>query len=242
MARSWRVMATTDRERIILEHYPLVRAIAGRMVRRFPSNVDVDDLINIGTVGLIEALDRFDPSRGVPFRAYAEMRVRGAIVDALRASDWVPRSVRRKSMKLETARTRLRTHLGRDPDRAELARELEMSVEDLDDLVGGSAIRRLVSLDGPVDDEGGLTIGDQVGSDDPTIDDRWILRETTEEVQRAVTRLPEREQQVIILYYLRGMQLKEIGALLGVTESRVCQLCKQAVKRLQGFLGDEVWS
>ena len=112
------------RQQLILDHYPLVRTIACRMVRRFPSCVDVDELINVGALGLMDAVDRFDPSREVPFKAYAEIRIRGAIVDALREADWVPRSVRRKYNKIENARATLHRQLGRDPSRAELAHAL----------------------------------------------------------------------------------------------------------------------
>jgi RNA polymerase sigma factor for flagellar operon FliA len=222
-----------ERERMILDHYALVRMIATRMVRRFPSHIEVDELINVGMLGLIDAIDRFDAARGVPFKAYAEIRVRGAIVDALREADWIPRSVRRKFARIDTARVQLRTRLGREPDREEMATMLEMDVEEYDDLVGGSEIRRLVSLDTPVDDDGGQTIADQVADEADPFLEQWIAEETRVQVTSMIQRLPEKERAVVALYYQRGLNLKEIGDILGVTESRVCQLRGQAVKRLQ---------
>ena len=232
-------MTPAQRQQMILEHYPLVRTIAGRMVRRFPSNVEVDELVNVGMLGLIDALDRFDPTRGVPFKAYAEIRIRGHIVDNLRQADWVPRSVRRKFLRIEAARVRLRTALKREPTRDEMAVDLEISVVEFDDLCGDAEIRRLISLDTPLDEEGSSTIGDQVADDGDSVLDHWIMGETTTEVKDAVERLPDRERTVVTLYYMRGLQLKEIGETLGVTESRVCQIRGQAVKRLETWLKRE---
>lgn len=223
----------SEREKMILDHYALVRMIATRMVRRFPSHIEVEELINVGMLGLIDAIDRFEPARGVPFKAYAEIRVRGAIVDALREADWIPRSVRRKFARIDTARAQLRSRLGREPDRDEMASLLEMDVEEYDDLVGGAEIRRLVSLDAPVDEEGGQTIADQVADEADPFLDQWIAEETRVQVTSMIQRLPEKERAVVALYYQRGLNLKEIGDILGVTESRVCQLRGQAVKRLQ---------
>lgn len=229
-------MTPKEREEKILESYPLVRSIATRMVRRFPSHIEVDDLINIGTLGLIEALDRYDPSRGVPFRAYAEMRIRGAIVDALRQADWVPRSVRRRAFRLDDARITLKKRLGRDPTLPELAEALEISVDELRNMQKNAQIHQLDSLDKPLSQDGDATLADTVSSEDIDVDDRWILAETTESVHQAMLRLPEREQQVVMMYYLNGQQLAEIGQVLGVSESRVCQLRGQAVRRLQSWL------
>lgn len=222
-----------QRERMILDHYALVRTIACRMVRRLPSNVDVDEMINVGMVGLIDAIDRFDPARAVPFKAYAEIRVRGAIVDALRDADWVPRSVRRKFARLEHARKEFKRRNRRDPSREEMATALEMSVREYEDLVGDARIHTLISLDTPIDDDGGATLVDQVSNDDPAIDDVWMQEELTQEVKTAVGHLPDKERTVVTLYYMRGLNLKDIGDILGVTESRACQLRGQGVKRLR---------
>ncbi len=221
------------REQMILDHYPLVRTIACRMVRRFPSSVDVDELINVGAMGLIDAVDRFDRGREVPFKAYAEIRIRGAIVDALRDADWVPRSVRRKFMRIENARIKLFRSLGREPDREEMAESLEMKVEEYDDLCGDARIRRLVSLDAPTDDENQTPLAERVAYDDIEITELWAHKELQAEVVEAVHNLPTKERTAVSLYYLHGLTLKEIGDVLDVTESRACQLRAQGIKRLK---------
>ena len=222
---------------MILSHYPVVRMIAARLVRRLPSHVDSDELINIGTVGLIEAIDRFDPGRGVPFKSFAELRIKGAMVDALRAGDWVPRSVRRKFRRIEEARLKLKSALDRDPTRHEMAAELALSPDEFDDLVGDSLIRQLGSLDMPIDEDGTTTVADQVKGETEGADETWIREETTVAVKEAVGHLPDKERTVLTLFYLRGMKLREIGDILGVTESRACQLRNQGVQRLKVRLG-----
>ena len=227
------VAHTQNREQLILEHYPLVRTIASRMIRRLPSSVELDELVNVGALGLIDAVDRFDPSRRVPFKAYAEIRVRGAIVDALRGADWVPRSVRRKVNRIEAAREKLMRELDRTPNRDEMAAELEMSVEEYEDLCGDAQIRKLVSLDAPVDDENTTTLVDRIGNDDEDVLTTWGREELKAEVMRAVHHLPKKERTAVALYYLHELTLKEIGEVLGVTESRACQLRSAGVKRLK---------
>ncbi len=225
--------ATDDRQDMILAHYPLVRTIACRMVRRFPANVDVDELINVGVLGLIDAIDRFDPERSVPFKAYAEIRIRGAIVDALRESDWVPRSVRRKSHRIDAARQTLQYRLGRDPSRQEVADELEMGDREFDKLERQSVVRKLVSLDLPVDDENHTTLVERLpGAHDDAFDGIWGTQKR-EAVLDAIANLPEKERVAVSCYYQKGMTLKQIGEQLGVTESRACQLRGQGVKRLK---------
>ncbi len=228
------IIETTDpRERMILEHYPLVRTIACRMVRRFPSSVDVDELINVGAMGLIDAVDRFDATREVPFKAYAEIRIRGAIVDALRGADWVPRSVRRKFMRIENARVKLFRSLGREPDREEMAKALEIRPEEYDDLCGDARIRRLVSLDAPADEDNHTPLSERVSSNDEDVTEIWARAEIQQEVVAAVHNLPAKERTAVSLYYLHGLTLKEIGEILEVTESRACQLRAQGIKRLK---------
>ncbi|MEN9787747.1 MAG: hypothetical protein RLZZ299_3011 [Pseudomonadota bacterium] len=222
-----------QREQVILEHHALVRIIASRMVRRFPAHIEVDELVNIGMLGLIDAIDRFEASRGVPFKSYAEIRIRGAIVDALREADWIPRSVRRRFARIDTTRRELRVRLARDPTREEMAQALEMSVDEYDDLVGGAEIKHVVSLDAPVGDDGAAALVEHVADEEDPFIDRWIAEETREHISALIQKLPEKERAVVALYYQRGMNLKEIGDILGVTESRVCQLRGQAVRRLQ---------
>lgn len=222
-----------DREQLILEHYPLVRTIASRMIRRFPSSVELEELVNVGTLGLIDAVDRFDPTRQVPFRAYAEIRIRGSIVDALREADWVPRSVRRKVNRIEASREKLFRSLGRPPTREELAADLEIPVEKFDKLNGDATIRQLVSLDAPTDSESDSSLIERVSNDDVSVLDQWTHDELCAEVVDAVHLLPQKERTAVGLYYLHGLTLKEIGQVLGVTESRACQLRASGIKRLK---------
>jgi RNA polymerase sigma factor for flagellar operon FliA len=227
------VAHNSNREQLILEHYPLVRTIAARMIRRLPSSVELDELVNVGALGLIDAVDRFDPSRRVPFKAYAEIRVRGAIVDSLRGADWVPRSVRRKVNRIEAARDKLTRKFDRVPTHIEMAAELEMSVKAYEDLCGDAQIRRLVSLDAPVDDENATTLSERIGNDDEDVLTAWSREELKAEVMSAVHHLPKKERTAVALYYLHELTLKEIGEVLGVTESRACQLRASGVKRLK---------
>lgn len=222
-----------NREELILAHYPLVRTIASRMIRRFPASVDLDELVNVGALGLIDAVDRFDPSRNVPFKAYAEIRIRGAIVDALREADWVPRSVRRKVNRIEAAREKLLRALDRAPTREEMAKELEISVEAYEDLAGDARIRKLVSLDAPVDDDNQTALVDRVESGEEDFLTTWTKDELRAEVIQAVHNLPKKERTAVALYYLHELTLKEIGQVLGVTESRACQLRSSGIKRLK---------
>ncbi len=225
--------SSTNREELILAHYPLVRTIASRMIRRFPASVDLDELVNVGALGLIDAVDRFDPSRNVPFKAYAEIRIRGAIVDALREADWVPRSVRRKVNRIEAARGKLLRALDRAPTREEMAKELELSMKAYENLTGDARIRKLVSLDAPIDDENHTPLVDRVESNDEDFLSTWSKDELKAQVIQAVHNLPKKERTAVALYYLNELTLKEIGQVLGVTESRACQLRSAGIKRLK---------
>ncbi len=230
------------RDRLILEHHDMVRGIARRMARTLPASVEVDELVNIGLLGLIDAVDRYDIARGVPFRAYAEIRIRGAIVDSLRGADWTPRGVRQAGGRLDAARAHLRTTLGRPPRREEVAAELGLTPTEYDRLCTRSERRRVVSLDAPSSDTGeddallGELVADE-GAD--SVLERWLAAEAHAGLAEAVERLSERERLVVTAYYQRGIPLREIGASLGVTESRVCQIHGQALKRLQRVLISE---
>ncbi len=233
-------LTPSARERIILENYSLVCRIAGRLARRLPAHVEVDELVNVGILGLIDAVDRFEGGRGVPFRSYAATRIRGAMVDALRSADWTPRAVHRTGGQIEAKRIELRRALGREPSRAEMASGLEVGAAHYDRLVARSAKRALVSLDAPVDDDGSALLVDLV-ADDTTenIVDAWVSAERQADLADAIDQLCDRERQVVLAYYQTGLPLKEIGAMLGVTESRVCQLHVSALKRLQKLLRTE---
>ncbi len=217
----------------ILDHYPMVRAMAYRIYQRLPRQVDVDDLISAGVLGLIAACQRYDASRSVPFDTYARHRVRGAIVDALRAMDWVPRSVRRKADYIDSTRRTLRRHSGRRPTRDEMAQAMEISPDKYDSMVTDAEIRTLFSLDQPLNDDNPTPLVEQISRDDSDFLADWESDQLKAQVVDAIQHLPERERTTVAMYYLRETSLKEIGAVLGVTESRACQLRSQGVKRLR---------
>lgn len=222
-----------DRNQLVLRHYPMARAIACRIHQRLPKAVELDDLISAGVTGLLEAIDRYDPTRKVPFETYAKHRIHGAVVDALRSSDWVPRSVRRKADLVHTTRKQLSEQLGRTPTRAEMAKGCRVTVKKFDAIVKDSQIRSLLSLDAPMGDGNPTPLVEQVADEfeDPT--QRWVAEELRTAMLDALERLPEREKTALALYYLHEMSLKEVGGVLGVTESRACQLCGQGIKRLR---------
>ncbi|MFT7518748.1 MAG: RNA polymerase sigma factor for flagellar operon FliA [Kiritimatiellia bacterium] len=227
------IQLTEERREQVLQHYSMVRAIACRIYQRLPKAVELDDLISAGVTGLIEAIDRYDPSRKVPFETFAKHRVHGAIVDALRAADWVPRSVRRKADLIRNSRLRLEASLGREPSREEMAENVDVTVKKYDALVRDSQIRSLLSLDAPMGDGNPTPLVEQVSSEfeDPTL--AWQDAELKVAMHQALDRLPAREKSALALYYLHELSLKEVGGVLGVTESRACQLCGQGIKRLK---------
>lgn len=229
--------AAPTREQQIAENYALVRTIAMRMAQRLPGNVDLDELTHMGTLGLIDAVDRYDASRGVPLRGYAEIRIRGAIVDGLRGADWTPRAVRRNTARIDDVRAQLRRRLGRDPVREEMAQALEVGPKEYDRLRSDNEIRRLVSLDAPPADEARGSLLDRLAGENTSPLDRWVAAEKFAALHAAIEALPEREREVVTAYYQDGQSLKEIGARLVVSESRICQIHGQAVKRLQRVLG-----
>ena len=234
-------MATTkkhsqSRNHVVLRHYALVQRIARQIHSRLPQSVELDDLISVGVVGLIESIARYNPSRGVPFDTYARHRIRGAILDALRAVDWVPHSVRRKAQAIEHTRRTLRTVHGRTPTDGEMASRLGIELTDFRNLVRDSEIRQLLSLDAPAANDNPTPLVEQVASD-VDLEDSTGDGELRTLVVDAVGKLPEREATAITLYYFHELPLKEVGRHLGVTESRACQLCGQGVKRLRRKLG-----
>ncbi len=217
----------------ILEHQDLVRSIAYTIHRRLPASVELDDLISTGMVGLLTAQQRYDADRGVPFAAFARFYVQGAIMDSLRDADWVPRAVRRKAQRLEREVDGFYRTRGRKPTKAEVADKLELSSDELRSMERDAQIIRLTSFDQPLGEDGSATIGDRVAADTEDAEANLIDVEMRQALVAAVEGLPERERIAVSLYYFRGLQLKEIGAILGVSESRVCQLRGQGTARLR---------
>ncbi len=234
---------TAARDRLILHFSPLVKYVAGRVAVGLPANVDQADLISYGIFGLIDAIDKFDQERGIKFETYAISRIRGSIIDELRAIDWVPRSVRSKARDIEKAYTALENKLKRPPSDKEIAEELGISIDDLNHIYTQLSNVSLVALDELMSVEGER--GDKLSLVE-TIEDTKTTSPTeaveSEEMKAiladAINRLPEREKIVITLYYYEGLTLAEIGQVLGVTESRVCQMHTKAVLALRGRIAD----
>jgi RNA polymerase sigma factor for flagellar operon FliA len=229
------------RERLVVAYSPLVKYVAGRTGSGLPAHVEDTDLISYGMIGLIEAMERYDQSREVRFETFAMPRIRGAIIDELRSLDWVPRSVRARAREIERANSKLENQLGRVPTDAELAAKLELTEEELQESllsISNSSILALEELWMVPDSSGDSvslldTIQDPNAPDPQASLDNVDLRE---QLVEAIETLPERETLVIALYYFEGLTLREIGEVLGVTESRVSQLHSKAVLRLRSRL------
>lgn len=228
------------RERLVLHYAPLVKYVAGRVGTGLPAHVDAADLVQSGIFGLVSAIERFEPERGLKFETYAMQRIRGAILDDLRAQDWVPRSVRSRAREVERALERLEARLLRTASDAEVAEELGLSVADLRDLYAQLQLTSVVALDELVAvGRGGTSLAETL-SDDSVPDPGVILdgAESRRLLAQAVSQLVERDRVVVTLYYFENLTLAEIGKVLGVTESRVCQLHTRAVLRLRAKLLD----
>jgi RNA polymerase sigma factor for flagellar operon FliA len=225
------------RDRLVLHYAPMVKYVAGRVGTGLPQHVDAADLVQAGIFGLIEAIDRFEPERGWKFETYAMQRVRGAILDDLRAQDWVPRSVRSKARAVQAALGRLESTLHRSPTDAEVAAEADLSPAELQSLYKELSMTSVIALEdlmGGDSDSGGLSAADVLA--DAHAPDPVAVLESEEAralLAAAVAGLPERDRTVVTLYYFENLTLAEIGGVLGVTESRICQLHTRAVLRLR---------
>ncbi|MGH2740216.1 MAG: RNA polymerase sigma factor WhiG [Actinomycetota bacterium] len=231
------------RERLILHYAPLVKFVAGRLAAGLPQTVEQADLVSYGIFGLMDALEKFDPAREIKFETYAVPRIKGAIIDELRAMDWVPRSIRSKARQVDKANNELEAKLGRAPTDAEVAERLGMELEELHDVVGQISFVSVMALEETV-----------AGGDDrsesrsllDTLSDAGLgasagmeEHETRGILSASINSLAEREKIVVTLYYFEGMTLAEIGEILGVTESRICQIHTKAVGHLRELFADE---
>jgi RNA polymerase sigma factor FliA len=229
------------RNRLILTYAPLVKYVAGRLGSGLPAHVDEADLASYGLLGLIGAIERYDPQRDVKFETYAIARIKGAIIDELRAMDWVPRSVRSRAREIERAIASLEARLGRAPTDEEIAGKLGISEDELNESLGDIARSSIAALDElwTVSGSGGdqIALIDTI-EDENAADPQGSLSQTElkEAMADAIARLPEREKLVVTLYYYEELTLREIGEVLGVTESRVSQLHTKAVLRLKARL------
>jgi RNA polymerase sigma factor for flagellar operon FliA len=232
-----------SRERLILHYSPLVKFVAGRVAAGLPQNIEQSDLVSYGIFGLVDAIEKFDPGRGFKFETYAISRIKGAIIDELRSIDWVPRSVRARARSIERAYSKLENELHRSPDDDEVAAELDMSRDDLDKALSQISLTGLVALDellqaSSSERGGSATLGDTIadGAHDPV--EAYEVDEMKHLLADAINRMPDRERLVLTLYYYEGLTLAEIGGILGVTESRVCQIHTKAILQLRGRLSD----
>ena len=233
----------STRERLILHYSPLVKYVAGRVGVGLPPNIEQADLVSYGIFGLIDAIEKFDITRAIKFETYAISRIRGAIIDELRAIDWIPRSVRYKAREVERAYAALEGELHRTPTEPEVAERLGMTLEELHQVFSQVSYVNVVALDEL------LTVGGEKGDklslvdtlEDTKAEDPVAAFETEETkflLARAINQLPEREKIVVTLYYYEGLTLAEIGRVLGVTESRICQMHTKAVLQLRAKMSE----
>ena len=233
------------RDLLIVHYTPLVKYVASRVAVGLPANIERADLVSYGVFGLIDAISRFEPDREVKFETYALTRIRGAIIDELRQIDWIPRSLRTKAKEMDRASAALETALRRSPTEAELAAELGIDVGELRQLLGQLSYANVIALDELL--SGASREETERVSLVETLHDQRVeapgfaieAEETRRILARAINRLPQREKVVVTLYYYEGLTLAEIGQVLGVTESRICQMHSKAVVALKSKLAEE---
>ncbi|WP_119155570.1 RNA polymerase sigma factor FliA [Caldimonas tepidiphila] len=230
---------TLQANTMLQQYSPLVRRLAHQMIAKLPANVEIDDLIQVGMMGLNEALTRFDAAQGVQFETFATQRIRGAMLDELRGADWMSRGMRKQQRTIEAAVHRLEQRLGRAPLESEIAAEMGMALADYQELLGKVRGTQLVYLEDISGEEGSEDylerhVADTAANPLAQLNDGRLRAALV----TAIEALPEREQYVMSMYYEHDMNLKEIAAVLGVTESRVCQLHSQSIARLRTKLRD----
>lgn len=233
----------SDIKQLLAHHAPMVKKLAHQMKGRLPANIEVDDLIQAGMIGLLDALQRFVDNQGAQFETYAVQRIRGAMLDELRSADWMPRSVRQSMRQLETTITNLQQQLGLAPSESDIAQALKLSMAEYHQMLADGAGHQLVyyeDFDDPASSEHFLDRHCVGESGDPLS----ILLESGFKgaLVEAIAALPEREKIMMGLYYEQQLNLAEIGAVLGVTASRVCQLHSQAIARLRGAMKEQAWN
>ncbi|GAA5110448.1 RNA polymerase sigma factor FliA [Alloalcanivorax gelatiniphagus] len=225
-----------DQNALLEQHLPAVRRQALALQVKLPSGIELDDLIQAGTLGLLDALRRFDANAGASFATFASQRIRGAMIDELRTRDWLPRSVRRNARALDQCVHRLEQRLGRPAEEREIAAEMGMDLAEYQQLLTDTNNGYLLPYEEMVEERG----EPEAGSGAPPNPFAALMEgERREQLTAAINTLPQREKLLLALYYQEELNLKEIGAVLGVTESRVCQLHSQAISRLRGRLAEQ---
>ena len=224
----------SSHEELVIDNIALVKRIAHHLAARLPATIDINDLMQAGMIGLLEAAKNFDPSRGASFDTYAGIRIRGSMLDEVRRHDWTPRSVHQKSRQVSEAVRAIEFETGRPAESRQIAERLGISVDDYHAILRDTAGCRLFSLEESMDEHGYR--GDVPTSDTQTPDQALDQSQFRTGLVDAINKLPEREQMVLSLYYERELNLKEIGEILGVSESRVCQIHGQAMIRLRAMV------
>ncbi|MFI4939108.1 MAG: RNA polymerase sigma factor FliA [Burkholderiales bacterium] len=233
----------SDKNQLLTQHAPLVKRLAHQMKAKLPASVEVDDLIQAGMIGLLDAVSRYEETHGAQFETYAVQRIRGSMLDELRSSDWLPRSMRQNMRKIEEAMNALQQRLGRPPNESEVAKQLKLSLVDYQDLLGEGGGHQLVYYEDFHDNDGNEHFLDRYCTDEASDPLQALMNSGFREALiEAIETLPEREKILMGLYYEQEMNLKEIGAVMGVSESRVCQLHSQAIARLRSNLREKAWT
>jgi RNA polymerase sigma factor FliA len=235
---SFRAIGEDEREELIRTFLPLVKRVVHRLAGRLPAEVDIKEMLNSGIIGLVDALEKYDPRHETNFSTYAQFRIRGTILDSFRVQDWVPRSLRHKAHKIESTYQKLEQELGRTAEEHEVAQHLGVDIETLQKMLGEVTGVVLLSLEelGFGHGEDRFKADDTLPSSRPDPLQKLLESEKVEVVARALDRLPEKERLVITLYFYEELNLKEIGEIIGVTESRASQIRSRGLLRLKGFL------
>jgi RNA polymerase sigma factor FliA len=228
-------LSEPQREQLLLDHLPQVQYIARRIHDRLPPQVLLEDLVHAGILGLMDAVRKYDPSKNVQLKYYAEFRIRGAILDSLRQVDWSPRALRRQARRLEQAVLDCKARLGRDPTEPEIAAELQITLESLHHLLGDLRGLDIGSLQADANDPNGdeLATQNRAAADQDNPYHLTLRSEMSGLLEKAISELPDRERQVLALYHFEELTMKEVGAVLGIGESRVSQIHTAAVIRLR---------
>ncbi|MCL2752845.1 MAG: FliA/WhiG family RNA polymerase sigma factor [Defluviitaleaceae bacterium] len=225
------------KETLILHYSPMIKFVVGRLNIYVGSAIDQEDLISYGVFGLIDAIEKFNHEKGVKFETYASLRIRGAVLDGIRALDWVPRTMRQKSRQLDEAYTALESELGREPKEHEIAQKLEINKDQVADEIKKSSLMSLISLDDYLDQNHEKDFSKSLATDENAPEAVFANEELKQELAEAISALTEKEQMVVALYYYEELTLKEISKVLEVTESRVSQIHSKAMLKLRTKLG-----
>jgi RNA polymerase sigma factor for flagellar operon FliA len=232
-----------QKEDMLAQHTNLVKKLAFQLKAKLPPSVELDDLVQAGMIGLLDAINRYEDTHGAQFETYAAQRIRGSMLDELRSADWLPRSVRKNMRDVESAINRLEQELGRSPTEGDVAKKLNLSIDEYTELLGNCSGHQLVYYEDFHEADNGEHFSDRFQSDDDSDPLKGLLSSGFKDaLTDAIDSLPEREKMLMGLYYEKELNLKEIGAVMSVSESRVCQLHSQAVARLRAKLKEKAWT